>query len=288
MPVIIGTNKIKSVLDIDSVGIQVTSGQKVILSDEKFLDHNVQVAIHMGWLESEEKPSSEVSGNKLRIRNVLDRPISIPGLIRELKANQPAIIDEAQARSSAIQAAIAKGILRIEGPIEEADASEGSVKIGDIFDTAEADEFFTGEDATILTSDSVKKEEEKELETNDELLGTVKVIDSPNPDPVKVNKDPHKQATIWNPSGNTVMNPMSNAIIAKGKEIKQIIVEHKEKLDFTAMQKVADGDVKDDTPTDDDKLGFVDKELEQERINAHPKLKNKEKAGQTEEMDFVG
>lgn len=267
MPIIKGTDKIKSVLILDlgngNIKLQVVKGQIYHINNDNFLDYHVQTAIRMGFLTYEESSVHESSGIKIRLRNSHNKPLTISGYIESLKPGQPIVLDEDEIRSSSIQSAISKGLLSIEGPLADESLTESSVSIGDTFIDDESFE-------TAATDDV----DHNHLETNDEILTGPNVIDTEFPEPIssKQMQDPRKKAVIWNPANNPIMKEMQGTTVVKGKGK----VIHDQPILDADNGKTVDNDVQ-----------FVDVEHQKNRIKSHPKLKDKLEINQNQEIDFI-
>ncbi len=294
MPMVKGTKKIKSILDV-GLKQQIGKGQSLYLTDAEFYDHRVQTALNMKLIVCEETAIRGSDGNKVRIKNIYRNSLSIGEEIRDLKPGQETVLDEDDLRSAHVQAAINKKMLKIVGSMAPgaAASAEATVKVGDVFKP-------TKTIATPVVSNPSQSDAPSDgLETNEEITGTPKVIEmgtsttevitDPNPPPAKSSvQDPRKKSVVWNPPNNPVMNPISNAVVMKGKNpMSQGTSEN----DPAFMERVAAGEINADvTPNpeyeqeniisdtnapDNNTIGFVDQEQEKGRIANHPKLRSK-------------
>ncbi len=266
-----GTKMIKGVLDLSSIGVQLERGGRFPVTEEQLYDPNVQTALHMGFIVKEGElqasdkigdPTAAKTDRKVTCLNMHSRPISLKELNREIPPKAEFELKESQLKNAHIKQAINKGMIRVLQIVgSDSDFSETFVKMGDLFEEKQSEGL-----------EAKQKEAEdfvKSLETNEELEVTTKMLEpkvivDENPAPVKQSEvqDPKRAHVIWNPANNPVINEMKNPeVVEKDK----------------------------DDPT------FIDKKHEQERIDAHPVLKDVEKTDidetlnieQNSEVDFL-
>ena len=83
--VITGTHKIANLLEIPSLKQQIKKNQSLTIKDDSFWNHDVQVAVKMGYIstDSSENSSSMPVENldKVEFKNVSNKPITISGML---------------------------------------------------------------------------------------------------------------------------------------------------------------------------------------------------------------
>ncbi len=252
-----GTDRIKGVLDLSSVGVQMEKTSVYPVSEEQLQDSNVQTALNMGFITLEGGPKKSKGKNKdegpktdriVKCLNTHPRSLALSEINTEIAPQAEFELKESDLKKPHIKQAIDKQMIKVLQIIgSDSDYTESFVKMADIFDEQQAE--------NVEQKQKEAEEFVNSLETNEELVTSENVIDEPNPPPVKKDaiKDPKRGHVIWNPAGNPVINEMKNTHVVK-KDIDETI--------------------------------FVDKEAEQKRIDSHPVLKNKE-VQQNTEVDFL-
>lgn len=243
-----GTNKIKGALDLSGINKQLKAGDRVPLTDKDFSDATVQTAIDMGFITYKEGGilKSESNSSSIKLRNIYDREILINSLGDKIRPQQTFTLSEDQVNNADIRGALAKGYLEIVSsakpgnPIEET-----NVRVGNIFDA--------DSDSPLVLGDTPRY-----LETNEEALDPG-VIDTPDPKPVEKTDihDPKKKSVIWNPTNDPIAH-------AKTQTQMEAISLSKEGKAENIESSVDVSDIK-----------FVDEELDQQRKQSHPILKDK-------------
>lgn len=286
-----GTNKIRGVLSLqlEKSILEVAPNAAKHISSEDFNKHEVQQAVALGYLKVEQKQTSletpTVSGvplttlvdsdRKIKCRNEYARPITMNMFQFPINPGQEFTISEKEANSPEIKSAIAKGYIKV---LEAKDINQTISKKSD--------------EVTINVSRTMMQEQMKEndrnkntrhlsndhqpLETNEELTTPTAVVDRgiktvqmktpiiDDPDPKPVQASDVKRNTIvWNPSKNKVTNTMIH-----DQEIGFVDAEQQQQR-IQAHPKL-----KDQAPVDVSELQFVDQSQEQQRIQAHPVLKS--------------
>lgn len=240
-----GTSKIKGALDLGGINKQLKAGDRIPLTDEDFSDHTVQLAVSMGFITYEKGGILDFSSNKssIKVKNIYDRDIRINALEDEIRPGQTFTLTEDQVNSADIRGALAKGLLEIVSSARPAkEEEETDVRVGNLF--GEVEEMPTTE---IDTS--------RYLETNEEVLDPG-IIDVPNPKPIEKSDipDPKGKTVIWNPTHAPVAHTKTQMeAVSIGKEGTKELIE-------------SNVDVSD--------ISFVDAELDQQRKDSHPILKD--------------
>ncbi len=243
-----GTSKIKGALDLSGVNKQLKAGDRIPLTDEDFSDHTVQLAVSMGFITYEKGGILEVGSNSsaIKLRNIYDRSIRVNALDDEVRPGQTFTLSEDQVNSGDIRGALAKGLLEIVSSVRAApETGELNVRVGNIFN----EEDYKQENPT-------PDDNPRYLETNEEALAP-SVIDTDDPEPVGKDDipDPKGKTVIWNPTHDPVAHAKTQMeAISIGKEGAPEVIE-------------SSVDVSD--------ISFVDAELDQQRKNLHPILKDK-------------
>lgn len=240
-----GTSKIKGALDLGSINKQLKAGDRIPLTDEDFSDHTVQLAVSMGFLTYEQGGILDLSSKKsaIKVKNIYDRAIRINALEDEVRPGQTFTLTEDQVNSADIRGALAKGLLEIVSSARPAkEEEETDVRVGNLFEQTEK----------MPASEGIPRY----LETNEEVLDPG-VINVPDPRPVEKGDipDPKGKTVIWNPTHAPVAHAKTQMeAVSIGKEGTLELIE-------------SNVDVSDIT--------FVDAELDQQRKDSHPILKDK-------------
>lgn len=244
-----GTDRIKGALDLSGINKQLKAGDSLPIADDEFTDHTVQVALKMGFLTFEKGGMIDFpTDTSINVKNVYDRPLSINCLNTDVRTGQVFALTEKQINSSDIRGALAKGYLKIVSSTRptSSDEEESNVKVGNLF-KEEPKEIDEPDDAPEVSNI---------LETNEEVTDPG-IIESDNPEPV-TNKDiddPKGKSVIWNPNKDPIAHTRTgmNVIAAdKTGEIEAI-----------------------ETNVEIGEISFVDSELDKERRESHPILKDK-------------
>lgn len=242
-----GTSKIKGALDLGGINKQLKAGDRIPLTDEDFSDHTVQLAVSMGFITYEKGGILDLSSNKssIKVKNIYDRDIRINALEDEVRPGQTFTLTEDQVNSADIRGALAKGLLEIVSSARPAkEEGETNVRVGDLF----------GEEVKEMPALALEGTP-RYLETNEEVLDPG-VINVPDPKPVEKGDvpDPKGKTVIWNPTHAPVAHTKTQMeAISVGKEGVSELIE-------------SNVDVSD--------ISFVDAELDQQRKDSHPILKD--------------
>jgi len=268
MIVIEGTDKIRGMLDLSSVNLQMKRGDKYPITEQQFTDNKVQVAIRMGLIKKVGEEENSTFAGQITLKNIYDRSIHLNALEAEIRPGQTFTLTEDQMNSADIRGALAKGMIDVISSARTASISEGNVNIGKLFEDAEDKKVIskvTEEESEEKTIDYLETNEEasepKEIKDSSTMFHEPPSITSENPKPVNTKDipDPKRKSVIWNPNADPVPHTR------------------------TGMNKMSAGEK---VGKDQDKISFVDKELEEERIKSHPKLKDKE-ISQDVDLDFL-
>lgn len=253
-----GTSKIKGALDLSGVNKQLKAGDRIPLTDEDFLDYTVQQAVELGFLTYEKGGILDLNSRaSIKLRNIYDRSIHINALDDEIRPGQTFTLPEDKVNSGDIRGALAKGLLEIVSSARTSQkVDESNIRVGNIF---EAD---TQKEENVAIDETPRY-----LETNEEAFEPG-VINVPDPKPVEKNDipDPKGKTVIWNPTHDPVAHSKTQMeAISLGKDGPDAVLE---------------------SNVDVSEISFVDAELDQQRIQAHPILKNKSDT-QNDGIDFL-
>jgi hypothetical protein len=317
---ILGTTKIRGVCDISSIGLQVVKGKTYYVDDAAIHNNDVQTAMRLGFISCESDaaaPSipSRPTARYVTLKNACNRTInfSLPpedvsaatqtvtlknartGKLTQYPAiqidpGQTITVKDVALKSTQIQAALANGVLQIEGSAEKRTLTEGNVRcaypvksdLGPEDNTLE-----TNEEAVTPTVMSAPKEAE-----NVKAVKPHNLIDSPTPDPVQAPDPagPRRKAVIWNPANNTVMKkPGQSVVWIPGKTGKpspaqtvEMVSDSEKEVRFVDQeqdaQRVADrmATNPDFKPPVEQEIVFADQKQEAERVAKHPVLGQQE------------
>jgi hypothetical protein len=259
-----GTDRIKGALDLASIGVQLSNGSVHHITESDLQDAQVQIALRMGYIITEgggskTKQSIEqeqkTSKRMVRCLNKYNRSLALKELSREIPPNGEFEIKERDLLRGHIKDAISKGMIQVLEIIgSDSVMNETFVKMGDLFERHQSKEMPEKEQEAEIFAQSLAL---SLLDTNEELKMKPKVIDTETPKPIKSKDidDPKHASVVWNPANNPVINEMKNANVHKVEQ-------------------------------DIDKVLFVDKEQEQERVESHPNLEKKD-IQQNSEVDLI-
>ncbi len=216
--VIKGTSKIKGVLDLSSVKLQITKGATYSLSDNDYWNSDVQSAIRMGFVATAGEPQnkSKNAAKVVRCINSYNRTISIGAIGKEVHPGHSFTLREDQLKDPDVKVALSRGMVTVVQIVDTSDQTEGFLELGNIF---EKEEKSKQEDKKAEAEAFKKLRDQKvELETNESLPNMTKVINEENPPPVR-NKDidPRKRSIIWNPTGDNPVATIKGAVVATGQ-----------------------------------------------------------------------
>ncbi len=227
-----GTEKLqKRTLNLASINQQITISSSLPIRDDDYWNSDIQMAMKMGLIEVDGEPGQQTSNDGIeeervdriiKCKNIYSRSITMNEIDMEIKPGQTFVLKESQLNYPDIRAAIGKGLIAVMEANVDADYSESSFSILDI--TEDLPEESEQEDENMNISDSQQKlvesvQEHQSLETNEEIVSPMNIIDTENPNPISVNKTPEGMPTkgvIWNPTGRKVIQQMTGAVVSTG------------------------------------------------------------------------
>lgn len=223
---IIGTDKIKGVLDLAKLKIQVAKGVSYTISSEHFGQFEVQRALEMGYIkrvpdamdeEFEEVPTIE-------LKNMHVRSLTISCINANVGPGQRFNVTEEQLQQGDIRAAISKGLLAITSSVKPTgDVQEYTMRMG-----------------RLLKDDiDVQTEDQSEDTFNEAEVPNVLQAKTPSVNPKAVVKPMSQKSenpttvVAWNPTGNplplskpmkdaSVWDGTSNPVIKQGEKKKAV------------------------------------------------------------------
>lgn len=304
--VIKGTEKIKGVLDLSSVGLQLKKGAVYSISDNDFWNSDIQSALKMGFLSSAGDPTQKGDDSKKVVRciNSYHRPITLNSVsAKEVMPNHSFTLPESKLNDPDIRVAISKGMITVTQVIDPNSRSEGFLELGSLF-AKESKKSPKNEEQTIKQSPNT-------LETNEEIDSLGKVVDETesekeivwNPsgkkkvvsfkDAMRTQVDNEDQSEILKPrkepegthTGNVISDPNPAPVQAEDDKKRQTVVinPHKSRVTNTAKSYVwnAEKQVNDEpqqklSHKQIDDILFVDEKQEKEKIASHPILSKKQ------------
>jgi len=245
--IIKGTEKIKGVIDLSSIKLQLKKGTVYSISDKDYWNSDVQSAIRMGFLTSagDAKNSEESESKVVRCINIYSRPLNINSVSKSsIMPNHSFTIPEEMLDHPDIRAARERGMIQVTQIVDPSDYSEGFLKIGEIFEEEEekkrADkkkeaqlfksqinrtkdemqksiELETNEALPTLTNvstkpslkDAIRSKTSDEIneESRQEKKSMTSVIDESNPEPVKATDDEKRKVLFVDPNQNSSSKP---------------------------------------------------------------------------------
>lgn len=261
MVLITGTSKIKGMLDLSGIGIQLKSGDKYPITDDQFNDHTVQIAVQMGLITHVAQATTNYGTSRIQLRNLHDKAISLNALTAPVNPGAIFTLPEEEMNTPGIQGALAKGMLEVVSRVQPQPLiEEATIQIDDVFaddtDVSHAD-------------DSVPMDM---FETNEEANKPVvidSVIDTPNPDPIEPKDipDPKKKSVVWNPN-------------------KERLAHTQTHMDSVTAHKTSKTTQKEKS-VDVSEISFVDEELDEQRRQSHPILKDGGPPNNNNEIEFI-
>ncbi len=243
------TSRVKGILDLSGIGVQLTPGSTHPVTEKQFHDNTVQIAIKMGLLTCDKtEPAVDYNENRMvTLRNIFDREIAVSTLETTVRPGATFSISEEHLNREDIRAALAKGMFEIISTTDKrAILTETAINIDAEGNISESEsDVHTG-----MVIDMNEDNGNDTLETNEEL-GTPKVvemrnvIDVENPPPVQPSDvpDPKKQSIVWNPNKDPIRHSSGSEPFVES----------------------------DGSP---DEISFVDKEVESQKRESHPLLKD--------------
>lgn len=302
---IIGTNKIKSSLTLNSVGDSITSGQTRVINDEQFNGSEIQHAHRDGYIEFVQMPSKGQENQFFTCINIHTNAVSIPGRNEDIQPGKEFALTPQEYYGPYVQDAIRGGVIAPkEKPAINRKIKEGVVDAGRFM-----------EEAGIKGS---KKTNKSPIKINNNEITELKVAE--NSIPVKASSE--KKTLVKKQSKKkTSVQKVEKMIVDKIEEAKSnvTITQMKPKPKSNPKKKFMTANLIDDEnpkavdpsiddpqgcvvawtpgksgnritdlrePTNND-LNFVDREQEQEKIAKHPKLNKEGNPDKTGELDFV-
>lgn len=213
--VIKGTDKIKGVVDLASIGKQLSKTSTFSISDNDFWNSDVQAALRMGLIVSAGSP--EKTNNPIKVVKCINTYHSTINLgnIGEIGVGHTFTMPESELNAPHIKAAERRGMIKVIQVIDPSDKSEGFLKIGDLFKEQEKKKAADKK----AEAENFKK---KHLETNESLPPITKVINERDPEPVEAETT---EKIVWNPNSNPVpstpkkdkkKNNLENAVRTSG------------------------------------------------------------------------
>ncbi len=276
MHTIKGTAKIKGALNLPTLKTQLIKNKSVLISNEEFNANDIQIALKMGYIEHEGSsavPHKEIDkedkdNRNVKCKNIYNRSLSLPEVATSIAPNQEFILKESDLKHSDIKTVLRKGWIEIIKFIDADEYTEQFVKIGDMFSEQQSK---TNEEKR-SEAEKFKNEleesfnDDKRLETNEEITTPITVIDTEDPDPIEPSSvpDAKKASVTWNPTNAPIINEMKGA-----KVVARPISSS------------------DDGEDDIDDILFADHEAELKRIKSHPVLNDADEKKQNSEVYFV-
>lgn len=229
---ITGTSKISNLLEIPSIKQQIKRNQSISIKDDCFWNHDIQIAVKMGYLKTDSSESESINPESLtrktEFKNISNRPVTISGVLVNhgkiftespsisseyskkknknitvsitVLPNSSVFIEESDLNNEDLILATKAGILQ---QVESNNVSNAPSLVEDNEDN---------EDTThdLLSNDGLS--ENKKLDFNDEIV----IKKTKNSDP----SDPRKFTVIVDPNKNEEKNEIEGAItVNKSGEI---------------------------------------------------------------------
>lgn len=173
---IIGTEKIKGVVEIPCLNKQITRGQTVTISENQFSHSEVQAAIKMGFIKKVEGSNEQVGSSTkiIRCRNNTKKPMRLHCVAEEVPPNALFDIKESDLSNGDIMKARASNMITIEETVEKQEITEKKITV-------------KKEIPKKVTTDT-----NDEIQINDKQQKNNEVVFNPNGEKIVANKKPEK------------------------------------------------------------------------------------------------
>ena len=291
MITLVGTDKIRGVLDLSTVKKQIAKGQIVYIKDDEFWQSDVQIALKMGWISAKgQKPKpqdvcddlewTEKPTKTIKFINVYHGHITMRQINKEIKPGQEFYLNESDTDSPDIKAAIAKGMIKIAGVVSmKATDEEGSIKVlSSLDDLTEG----TPDDTNLDTNEEIDMpttivRDKKGVVWNKDV--TSKIIEAEDPPPADPNEgDPKQSSIVVDPNKDR----LNSYISSKQHDITFVDELHKQEKRKTHPKLK---DKEEPKPSDPELIS--DDHIEQERIASHPILGKKGKKNSVDSLETL-
>lgn len=292
---IIGTNKIKNVLTLDSLGNTIGAGQTMTITDNQFDDPEIQKAKRTGYIEFIQMNKKENDKEFFTCINIHSTTIKLPNKKEDFLPGQKIVMTAQEYYSNYVQDAIANEFLSpAEKPEIKRNLKEGVVDAGRFMEENNNSEV-----------KKTKKENNKEI--NLSTVTELKVVEKKVKNPKNQGKKESTNKTAGQIIQEKIKEAQSNMTISEVKKkvnpkksfmtANLIEEENPEAVDPTigdprgcsvawtpGHSAVNITDLRNSGPENN---SFVDQEQIEEKIKQHPKLKGKGNTNNSGELDFV-
>lgn len=289
MKVIKGTPNIKSVVDLYTIKKQVTKTSKFTIQDSEYWNSDVQAAVKMGLITSEDVPTAATTAEEdkpVRCKNTHSRSINILARPTPVGPGAEFTLTQKEIQHPDIQVAIAKKMIT---PIESCDkpakdVSEGVLTVSKIIAREENKSKLKQRKAQQERQETTRRRH-IDLETNDEVPPLANVITEEKPAPVKA-PDERKKSIVWNPTREKTTET--------AKRVPRLNLDDSQSNGVITSDEPEAVDANQNDPRrksvviadHNEEITFVDEKQEIDRIKSHPKLKSKPLPKQ-EDVDLI-
>ncbi len=292
-----GTDKIKGLLDLSSVKLQLAKNSILPINDNDFWNSDIQIALKMGYISAMGSPQIDGDGNEVstersvRCINQLDRTLQLPGLNEQIGPNREFTIKESELNNPHIRAAVSRGLIKVMEILDTDDAfDEAFLDLGEEWEEEQGEQYeekkaeaeaFQGQILTPAQQAllNAAKTKQVKLDTNEEIGTPTRVIDTDNPDPITTQPDdPKRKSVVWNPDGVEKKKPKKIANFIESAHPEEVNANENDPKGSTVvvnpsgqpLVSTMKGSLINTTESDD--LSFVDEESKVQKRAAHPIL----------------
>lgn len=265
-----GTKKIRGVLALPSVKLELKSGHAYNVSETDFWNQDIQIALRMGFItkgkddhdagqtvpknvdpdSDDDSVAANIEGNAMiKCKNIHKRSITLNQIQTEIKPGQIFVVRKKDLELADIKLAVSKRYIEIVEAVDaDKEVTESSIRINDLLNMDDevqepsmADDMFqpdaktvVGEKLDAMKGATVGKSAELDLDTNEEASNP-RVIHDENPPPIRSNQIPDSRKNknvIWNPTKGDVINRMKSVTMpVHGKQSTNIDDDAKDKIE---------------------------------------------------------
>jgi len=219
------TNKIgKGELVLGTIGWPAKAGTQVTLSDEKFLNSDIQQAIEQGLLEVKDSGAKPEVAKKIKIQNVHNKPVNINS--HSLDPGDFAYLSEEEMRTNNVINAISVGFIKVINDVEVH-------KVGDKDNPATEEDVKKVKKKVVKKKTKKKKSKKKAKKTTKKAAKkkakkkTTKKKSKAEPKLLEDPKEAETNPGAWNPHTKTLLDKEESRTAA-GIDVEDVDVEPSE------------------------------------------------------------
>lgn len=206
--IIKGTQKIKGVVDIASIKLQLKKDSVYAISDNDYWNSDVQSALRMGFIEASTDKTTSGETRHYECVNVYHRELTLPFMTLPVKPNGKFSLNQKEINDPSVRAAQARGMIKVVEVVDGSDRTEGTMKLGNVFKSTEN-----------INPNVVEAQPPVVLETNEDLPRMTEVVADDRPrqvDPLTLKRN---NMVSWNPTGESPITTVKGAVVSLGQNI---------------------------------------------------------------------